>query len=168
MIKLSPFSGLFSGPFRVLVTSVFDTINTILTTSILSPRSPTVSNPAPDSCLCRATAPRLRPLAPPPPPPDYVRFSCCSPFASAAPRLRPFQLLIPIASASAAAPRLPTAARFDCCSRLHASACSPNRIPAQCSRTLGWNRGVHMTTTCILRSCWAEPKTDQIAATHCT
>ena len=37
-------------------------------------------------------------------PPDYVRFSCCSPFA--APRLRPLQLLIPIASTSAAAPRL--------------------------------------------------------------
>ena len=90
---------------------------------LLPPRSPTVSNPAPDSSLCRAAAPRWRPL----------RISCCSlarlhplqlllpilrPLPAAAPRLRllqlllharrlrPFQLLLPIASASAAAPRL--------------------------------------------------------------
>ena len=49
--------------------------------------------------------------------PDCVRFNCCSPIASASTAARP------IASASTAAPRL------------HASACSPSWIPAQCSRT---------------------------------
>ena len=93
---------------------------------LLSPRSPTVRNPAPDSSLCRA-APRLRPLqlllaacvasAAAPRPDCGIRFNCCSSFASAssccspiAPAsaaahcLRPLQLLLPIASASTAAP----------------------------------------------------------------
>ena len=86
---------------------------------LLSPRSPTVHNPAPDSSLCRA-APRLRQLqlllpacvasaaAPGLPPlpaaasgPDCgIRFNCCSPFASAS------SCCSPIAPASAAARRL--------------------------------------------------------------
>ena len=84
-------------------------------TQLLPPRSPTVSNPVPDSSLCRAAAPLLRPFQLQLP--DCIRFSCCSPLASAsaaAPRLRPLQLLLPdsvrfncsspIASPSTAAP----------------------------------------------------------------
>ena len=102
------------------------------------PRSPTVSNPAPDSSLCRAAAPRLRPLQLLLPiasasaaaprlrlslaqllPPRSPTVSNPAPDSSlcraAAPRLRPLQLLLharrsrpllPLASASAAAPRL--------------------------------------------------------------
>ena len=90
----------------------------------------------PDSSLCRAAAPRLHPLQLLLPArlhqsvsttaelPACIRFSCCSPLASAfsccsrlrpfqllpdcvsaaAPRLRPLQLCSPMASASAAAP----------------------------------------------------------------
>ena len=83
-----------------------------------------VSNPAPDSSLCRAVAPSASAAAPRLCPlqlllPDCIRFSCCSPIVSAsaaAPRLHPLQLLLPdcirfsccspIVSASAAAPRL--------------------------------------------------------------
>ena len=64
-----------------------------------------VSNLVPDSSLCRAAAPRLRPLQLLLP--DCVRFSCCSPIASAsaaAPRLRPHQLLLAVC------------VRFSCCS----------------------------------------------------
>ena len=74
--------------------------------SATSPSFAYVSNPAPDSSLCRAAAPRL------------CSFSCCSPIvlfpvpSAAARHLRSLQLLLPdfnsspIASASAAAPRL--------------------------------------------------------------
>ena len=123
---------------------------------LLSPRSPTVRNPVPDSSLCRA-APRC------------VRFSCCSPLAS-------LQLLLagPIAAyASTAAPRLPPlpaaapdcacfsccllaacvcfsccsrlrplrlllpdCVRFNCCApRLRLLGSSPCHARAQCSRT---------------------------------
>ena len=89
---------------------------------LLPPHSPIMSNPALDSSLCRAAAPRLRPLAPRLRPlqlllpvcvccssiasasaadPDHIRFGCCSPIASAStavrPRLRPLRLLLPIA-----------------------------------------------------------------------
>ena len=122
--------------------------------SATSPSFTYVSNPAPDSSLCRAAAPELRPLSPrlrplqlllaacvrfesaAAPWHDCIRFNCCSPFASAS------SCCYPIASASAAAP---DRVRFGCCSpiasastaapRLHASACSPSWIPAQCSRT---------------------------------
>ena len=111
---------------------------------LLPPRSPTVSNPAPESSLCRAAAPRLRPLAPrlcplaprlrplqlllatcvrfesaAAPWPDCIRFNCCSPFVSAS------SCCSPIAPASAAAACSPLASasaaapdrvRFGCCS----------------------------------------------------
>ena len=117
--------------------------------SATSPSFAYVSNPAPDSSLCRAAAPQLR------------SFSCCSPIASirfkllfpvsvrfsccpctdcvpsaAARHLRSLQLLFPdfnsspIASASAAAPQLrplqlplPDCVRFNCSPPI-ASACS--------------------------------------------
>ena len=127
--------------------------------SATSPRSPTVSNPAPDSSLCRAAAPRLRPLqlllaacvrfeSAVAPGPDCIRFNCCSPFTSASSCCSPIApasaaaACLPLASASAA---VPDHVRFSCCSpivsastaapRLHASACSPSWIPAQCSQT---------------------------------
>ena len=103
--------------------------------------------PEPD-CIASTAAPRLRPL--PAALPDCARFSCCCTLAACV----PFQLRSPIAPASAAAARSPLASasvaapdrvRFGCCSlivsastaapRLHASACSPSWIPAQCSRT---------------------------------
>ena len=88
------------------------------------------------------------------PEPDCgIRFHCCSPFASApsccssiAPasarfscRLRPLQLLLPIASASAATPRLrplqlllPDCVRFNCCSPIaSASTAAPRLRPLQ-------------------------------------
>ena len=85
---------------------------------LLPPCSPTVRNPAPDSSLCRAASPRLRPLQlllPSPiaasastaAPPFASASSCCSPIESAsaaARRLRPLQLL------------LPDCVRFNCCS----------------------------------------------------
>ena len=98
---------------------------------LLSPRSPTVRNPAPDSSLCRA-APRLRPLQLSAAR-RLRRFSCCSQA-----RLRHtlqlllpvcfrFQLLLPgliAAYASTALPvcfrfqlLLPDCAHFSCCSR---------------------------------------------------
>ena len=127
--------------------------------SATSPLFAYVSNSAPDSSLCEATAPRLHPfqlLLPARLPldplqlllpvcirlrplqlllPDCVRFNCCSPIVSAstaAPRLRPLQLLL-----------LPDCIRFDCCCSPIASAstAAPHRlfwkIPAraQCSRT---------------------------------
>ena len=100
-----------------------------------------VSNLAPDDFLCRAVAPRLRPLqlllaaciqssycsptvsASTTPRlcllrlllPNCIRFNCCSPVAStstAAPRLCPLQLLLPDCSTDAP--------------QLHTSACSPS------------------------------------------
>ena len=97
---------------------------------LLSPRWPTVSNPAPDSSLCRAAAPRLHPLASrlrplqlllaayvrfesaAAPGPDCIRFNCCSQFASAS-----CSCCSPIALASAAAACSPLASHFSCCSR---------------------------------------------------
>ena len=126
--------------------------------SATSPSFTYVSNLAPNSSLCRAAAPRLRPLqlllrdcidplqlllpvcvrfsSPIAAAARHlcplqlllatcIRFSCCSPIAStsaAAPRLRPLNCS-PIASDSAAAPRLhllqllpPDCVRFNCCS----------------------------------------------------
>ena len=85
-------------------------------------RSPTVSNPALDSSLCRAATPRLRPLAP----------RLC-PFA---PRLRPLQLLLAACvrfeSAAARAPG-PDCIRFhSCCSPIaSASTAAPRLCPLQ-------------------------------------
>ena len=75
--------------------------------SATSPLLPTVSNPAPDSSLCRAAAPRLHQLQMLLP--DGVRFHCSSPLASASggtPRLCTLQLL------------LATCIHFSCCSLL--------------------------------------------------
>ena len=103
------------------------------TSSFAPLRSPTVSNPALDSSLCRAAAPRLRPLAPrlhplqlllaacvrfesaAAPRPDCIRFNCCSPFASAS------SCCSPIVSASAAA--CPIASASTAAPQLHASTC---------------------------------------------
>ena len=63
--------------------------------SATSPSFAYVSNPVPDSSLCRAAAP------------DCVRFSCCS----------------PIASASAAAPHAIASIRFNCCCSAELPAC---------------------------------------------
>ena len=115
---------------------------------LLPPRSPTVSNPAPDSSLCRAAAPRLRPLASASAAARRLRPLRISYCALA--RLHPLQLLLPICVRFQLL--LPDCAHFSCCSRsrplrmllpdcstaaprLHASACSPSWIPAQCSRT---------------------------------
>ena len=116
-----------------------------------SPLFAYVNNPALDSSLCRAAAPRLRPLqlllpdcidplqlhAVPCLRPlqlllaACVHFSCCSSIASAsatAHHLRPLQ---PVASTSTApwlCPLrllLPDCDRFDCCSPI-ASACNPS------------------------------------------
>ena len=90
-----------------------------------SATSPSLSNPAPDSSLCRAAAPRLHPLQllll------DCICFSCCSPLHTA--RLCTLRLLLLI----------PNCVCFNCCSpivsastaapRLHASACSPHLCP---------------------------------------
>ena len=91
---------------------------------LLPPRSPTVNNPVPDS---RAAAPQLRLLASRLRPlqlllaacvclpPDCVRFSCCSPLASASSlrisrcsraQLHHFNCCSPFVSASSCAPRL--------------------------------------------------------------
>ena len=91
--------------------------------SATSPSFPYMSNPALDSSLCRAAAPRLRPLQLLLPDcigplqlllPVGVHFSCCTPIVStsaAACRLRPLQLL------------LPNCVRFGCCSPI-VSTCS--------------------------------------------
>ena len=71
-----------------------------------------VSNPAPDSSLCRAAAPRLH----------RSRFKLLFPFSSASaccPPIAPFNCCSPLAFASAALPRfqqLPDCVRFGCCS----------------------------------------------------
>ena len=105
------------------------------TCSATSPSFAYKSNSAPDSPLCRAAAPQLRPLqlllpdcirsastaAPRLRPlqlllPDYVHFSCCLPLAStsaaAAPRLCPLQLL-------------PDCVRFNCSPIASTSAGAP-------------------------------------------
>ena len=76
--------------------------------------------------------------------PDCIRFNCCSPIASAstaAPRLRPLQLLARLRPLQLL---LPDCVRFNCCSpastaapRLHTSAACwiPPHARAQCSRT---------------------------------
>ena len=90
--------------------------------STTSPSIAYVSNPAPDSSLHRAAAPRLRPLQllltacirisccmlP-----DCVRFNCSliASASAAAPRLRPFHL------------QLPDCVRFDCCSPIASASC---------------------------------------------
>ena len=98
-----------------------------------------MSNPAPDSSLCKAAAPRLRPL-------QLllsicVRFSCCSPIASASAAahcLCPLQLLLPIMSTSTAPQLLPLwqllsdCVRFNCCSPI-ASASTAARPIASAS-----------------------------------
>ena len=85
---------------------------------LLPPRSPTVSNPAPDSSLCRAAAPRLCPLAPPIASASaaarrlrLLRISCCS-----MARLHPLQLLLPVCIRFQLL--LPDCARFSCCCML--------------------------------------------------
>ena len=88
---------------------------------LLLPCSPTVRNSAPDSSLCRAASPRLRPLQLLLPIarlllPNCVRFNRCSPIAQLLlARLRPLQLL------------LPDCVRFNCCSPdfVRFDCCSP-------------------------------------------
>ena len=87
--------------------SVQKTINTTRTSSFArsatctSPSFTYVSNPTPDSSLCRAAAPRLRPLQLLLPDcqlllPDCVQFNCCSTIVSShAISMRPPQLLLP-------------------------------------------------------------------------
>ena len=77
------------------------------TRSATSPSFAYVSNPVPDSSLCRAAAPRLR------------RFSCCSPIAS----IR-FKLLFPVSVRFSCCPPiaslqllLTTCVRFSCSSQ---------------------------------------------------
>ena len=119
--------------------------------SATSPSFTYVSNLAPNSSLCRAAAPRLCPLQlllrdcidplqlllP-----ICVRFS--SPIAAAARHLCPLQLLLatcvrfsccsPIASTSAAAPRLrplqllPDCVRFSCCSPIPSASTAAARL----------------------------------------
>ena len=109
---------------------------------LLLPRSPTVSNPAPDSSLCRAAAPRLRPLAPllrplqlllaacvhfesaAAPWPDCICFNCCSPIAPASAAAA----CSPLASASAAAP---DRVRFGCCSPIASASTAAPRLRLQ-------------------------------------
>ena len=86
--------------------SVQKTINTHTSSfacfahSATSPSSAYVSNPPPDSSLCRAAAPRLRPLQLLLP--DCVQFNCCSAImpshastSATAPRSCPLPLLLP-------------------------------------------------------------------------
>ena len=119
---------------------------------LLPPPSPTVRNPAPDSSLCRlqSCSPIASASAAAPGPDCGIRFNCCSPFASAssccspiapassaACRLHPLQLLLPIASTSAATPRLrrplqlllPDYVRFDCCSPIALAALNSKPMP---------------------------------------
>ena len=126
--------------------------------SATSPSFAYVSNPVPDSSLCRAAAPRaIASIRFNCSGPACIRFSCCSPLASAsaaARRLRPLQLLLSIASVSTAsrlrplrlllpdcvrfnsAPRwrplrllLPDCVRFNCCSSIApASAAAPRQL----------------------------------------
>ena len=63
----------------IIITSSF----AHFTHSATSPSFAYVSNPVLDSSLCRAAAPRLHQLLLP----HCVRFSCCSPIGSTAPRL---------------------------------------------------------------------------------
>ena len=117
---------------------------------LLPPRSPTVRNPAPDSSLCRqqSCSPIASGSAAAPGPDCSIHFNCCSPIASAAPRLRlllaaciRFQLLLPIASTSAATPRLrplqlllPDYVRFDCCSPIALAGFQPMPGPSNILR----------------------------------
>ena len=115
---------------------------------LLPPRSPTMSNPAPDSSLCRAAAPRLRPLqlllaasvrfeSAAAPWTDHVHplhllLPVCFHFQLLFPDCtgRPLQLLhaacSPLASASAAAP---DRFRFGCCSPIQAIASASTAAP---------------------------------------
>ena len=109
---------------------------------LLPPCSPTVRNPAPDSSLKSCFSPIASASAAAPGPDCGIRFHCCV-------CLR-LQLLLPIASASTATPRLrplqlllPDCVRFNCCSPdcVRFDCCSPiaywipAHAPAQCSRT---------------------------------
>ena len=122
---------------RLCMNSYVQVASLTLLAQLLPPRSPTVSNPAPDSSLCRAAAPRLCPLAPrlhplqlllaacvrfessAAPWPDCIHIICCFPFASA------YRCCSPISHASAAAAcsllastsaAAPDRVCFDCCS----------------------------------------------------
>ena len=88
---------------------------------LLPPRSPTVSNPVPDSSLCRGAAPRLCPL--------QLLLATCVPFESAAapePDCIASTAAVPrFASASSCTLRplpaaLPNCTRFSCCCTLAA------------------------------------------------
>ena len=106
--------------------------------SATSPSYAYVSNPAPDSSLCRAAGPRLHPLQLLFP--DCVRFGCWSPIASAStagPRLRLLQL------------QLPDCICFDCCSPIASASsltCSERFQPVPifsdilCQAQLGYSK----------------------------
>ena len=100
--------------------------------ALLSPSFAYMSNPAPDSSLCRAAAPQLH----------RSTSNCCSPFLStsaAARRLRPLQLLLaacirfncssPILTAPRLHPLLlPDCIRFNCCSLIASASTAAPRL----------------------------------------
>ena len=99
-----------------------------LLAQLLPPRLPTVSNPALDSSLCRAAAPRLRPL--------QLLLAACVRFESAGScyslaRLHPLQLLPPVCVHFQLLLPMIDCARFSCCCMLAAcvrfSCCSRSR-----------------------------------------
>ena len=125
---------------------------------LLPPCSPTVRNPAPDSSLCRAASPQLRPLQlllqSPIAASDSTAAPRLPPLPAAAPRLRPLQLLLAACVRFSCFSRsrplrllLPDCVRFNCCSpiasastaapRLHTCAACwiPPHARVQCSRT---------------------------------
>ena len=135
---------------------------------LLPLRWPTVRNPAPDSSLCRAAAPQLRPLAPQLHPLqlllpvcvrfqllllDCIRFSCCS-------RSRPLRLLLPdcirfnccspIASASTAAHPIASALTA-CCSSIACIRLQPQLDSSPMFSNI--LRGVWGSVTWVRRSC---------------
>ena len=110
---------------------------------LLPPCSPTVRNPPPDSSLCRAASPRLRPLQLLLPSPIAASASTAAPrlppLPAAAPRLRPLQLLLAACVHFRCFSRsrplrllLPDCVRFNCCSPIaSASTAAPRLRPLQ-------------------------------------
>ena len=93
--------------------------------SATSPSFAYVSNPAPDSSLCRAAAPRLTPL-------QLLLPDCIEPLQLLLPVCVRFSYCSPLASASAAAPRLwlllAACVRFSCCPDCFYLNCSSSPI----------------------------------------
>ena len=110
---------------------------------LLPPCSPTVRNQAPDSSLCRAASPRLRPLQLLLPSPFAASASTAAPslppLPAAAPRLRTLQLLLAACVRFSCFSRsrplrllLPDCVRFNFCSPIaSASTAAPRLRPLQ-------------------------------------